>query len=83
MMKSPPVDERIQWHEGMLLSPQHFQQTSARLDSLVARQTLLAAPFAWGIRSLKMDNGLLSAGIVRVLQLDAIMPDGTLVSFSA
>ena len=83
MMNFPTVDERIQWHEGMLLSPQHFQQASARLDSLVAWHTLLAAPFAWGIRRLKMDAGLLSAGIVRVLQLEAIMPDGTLVSFSA
>ena len=83
MMKFPPIDERIQWHEGMLLSPQHFQQTSARLDSLVAWHTLLAAPFSWGIRTLRMDSGLLSAGILRVLQLEAIMPDGTSVSFSA
>lgn len=83
MLKSFPVEERIQWHEGMLLSPQHFQQASARLDSLVAWHTLLAAPFSWGVRSLKIDMGLLPAGIVRVQQLEAIMPDGTSVSFSA
>ena len=83
MVKSLPVEERIQWHEGMLLSPQHFQQASARLDSLVAWHTLLAAPFSWGVRSLKIDMGLLPAGIVRVQQLEAIMPDGTSVSFSA
>lgn len=83
MGKSLPVEERIQWHEGMLLSPQHFQQASARLDSLVALHTLLAAPFSWGVRSLKIDMGLLPAGIVRVQQLEAIMPDGTSVSFSA
>ncbi|HQS00209.1 MULTISPECIES: type VI secretion system baseplate subunit TssK [unclassified Polaromonas] len=83
MVKSLPVEERIQWHEGMLLSPQHFQQASARLDSLVALHTLLAAPFSWGVRSLKIDMGLLPAGIVRVQQLEAIMPDGTSVSFSA
>ncbi|MFI5447674.1 type VI secretion system baseplate subunit TssK [Polaromonas sp. UC242_47] len=81
MFKSFPVEERIQWHEGMLLSPQHFQQTSSRLDSLVAWHTLLAAPFAWGVRRLKIDTGLLPAGIVRVLQLEAIMPDGTSVSY--
>lgn len=83
MVKSFPVEERIQWHEGMLLSPQHFQQAAARLDSLVAWHMLLAAPFSWGVRSLKIDMGLLPAGIVRVLQLEAIMPDGTSVSFSA
>lgn len=83
MVKSFPVEERIQWHEGMLLSPQHFQQAAARLDSLVAWHMLLAAPFSWGVRSLKIDMGLLPAGFVRVLQLEAIMPDGTWVSFSA
>jgi type VI secretion system protein ImpJ len=83
MLKPFPVEERIQWHEGMLLSPQHFQQASARLDSLVAWHTLLAAPFSWGVRSLKIDTGLLPAGIVRVQQLEAIMPDGTSVSFLA
>ncbi len=81
MFKSFSVEDRIQWHEGMLLSPQHFQQASSRLDSLVAWHTLLAAPFAWGVRRLKIDAGLLPAGIVRVLQLEAIMPDGTSVSY--
>lgn len=83
MSKSLTVEDRIQWHEGMLLSPQHFQQASSRLDSLVAWHTLLAAPFSWGIRSLKFDTGLLPAGIVRVLELEAIMPDGTSVSHRA
>lgn len=83
MVSSFRVEERVQWHEGMLLSPQHFQQASSRLDSLVAWHTLLAAPFSWGIRRLRIDSGLLPAGVVRVLQLEAIMPDGTSVSFFA
>ena len=57
MSKPFPVEDRIQWHEGMLLAPQHFQQTSARLDSLVAWHTLLAAPFSWGVRRLRIDAG--------------------------
>ncbi len=83
MSKPFPVEDRIQWHEGMLLAPQHFQQTSARLDSLVAWHTLLAAPFSWGVRRLRIDAGLLPAGLVRVQELEAIMPDGTSVSFQA
>jgi type VI secretion system protein ImpJ len=78
-----PVVDRVEWHEGMLLSPQHFQLMSARVDSLVAWQTLAAAPFSWGVRRLVLDAGLLPAGMVRVLALDAIMPDGTAVSYSA
>jgi type VI secretion system protein ImpJ len=83
MSKPLAVEDRIQWHEGMLLSPQHFQLASARVDSLVACHTLLAAPFAWGIRRLKIDSALVPAGIVRLLDLEAIMPDGTAVSYSA
>ncbi|MFJ4293257.1 type VI secretion system baseplate subunit TssK [Cupriavidus sp. NPDC089707] len=76
-----PVD-RVEWHEGMLLAPQHLQLLAGRLDSLVAWQTLAAAPFGWGVRRLEFDAGLLPAGVVRVLRLEAIMPDGTAVSYA-
>src|ERR1700687_711266 len=78
-----PVVERIEWFEGMLLSPQHFQLLTSRVDSLVAWQTLAAAPISWGVRRLVFDSGLLPTGMVRVLALDAIMPDGTAVSYAA
>jgi len=68
---------RIQWHEGMLLSPQHFQQESARVDTLVAWQTMAVHPYAWGVLNLQFDNALLAAGRLRVTQLEAILPDGT------
>jgi type VI secretion system protein ImpJ len=79
---SPPV-ERIAWHEGMLLVPQHLQQLCARMDSLVAAQVLAARPVAWGLGRLVLDEHLLPAGRLRVLALDAILPDGTLVSYEA
>ncbi|MGG1947632.1 type VI secretion system baseplate subunit TssK [Trinickia sp. NRRL B-1857] len=78
-----PIVERVEWFEGMMLAPQHFQLLGARVDSLVAWQSLTAAPFSWGVRRLVFDEGLLTAGVVRVLALEAIMPDGTAVSYSA
>src|SRR6202000_957120 len=78
-----PVTDRVEWFEGMLLSPQHFQLMSARVDSLVAWQTLAAAPFSWGVRRLVLDTGLLPTGLLRILALAAIMPDGTAVSYAA
>jgi type VI secretion system protein ImpJ len=77
------VADRVEWFEGMLLAPQHFQLLGARVDSLVAWQTLAAAPFGWGVRHLVFDEGLLAAGLIRVLALEAIMPDGTAVCYSA
>jgi type VI secretion system protein ImpJ len=78
-----PPGARIQWHEGMLLSPQHFQQESARVDALIAWQTQSGSSFPWGIRRLKFDTALLAAGRVRVSQLEATLPDGTAIVYSA
>ena len=59
----PPIPERIQWHEGMLLAPQHFQQSQARTDSLAGWHALAAAPLAWGVRHLEVDTSLLANGL--------------------
>jgi len=40
------IPQAIQWHEGMLLSPQHFQQSSWRQEMLVQYSMLLTAPMA-------------------------------------
>lgn len=79
----PAPPHRIAWHEGMLLSPQHFQQEGARLDALIAWQHLAAQPLAWGLRRLELDEGLLASGVVRLLALEAVMPDGMAVTWSA
>lgn len=72
--------DRIQWHEGMLLTPQHFQQESARVDALVGWQALAAQPAAWGVRRLAIDEARLSGGKLRILALEAILPNGMAVA---
>lgn len=70
----------IQWHEGMLLTPQHFQQMSLRHEALLHYHAMMISPFMWGIRTLEYDKLLLVNGVFRILKLEAIMPDGLLVS---
>lgn len=70
----------IQWHEGMLLVPQHFQQFSLRQEELLRYHAMLMAPFHWGVRRLRIDPGLLVNGTLRVLELEAVMPDNLVVS---
>jgi type VI secretion system protein ImpJ len=67
----------------MLLTPQHFQQESARVDALVGWQTLAAQPAGWGIRRLVIDEALLGGGRLRIVLLEAVMPDGMAVRFDA
>ncbi len=74
------LPEPIQWHEGMLLAPQHFQQFASRSELLVQAMAMLASPFGWGVNELDIDKGPLVGGDLRILNLEAIMPDGLLVA---
>ncbi|MBK8174258.1 MAG: type VI secretion system baseplate subunit TssK [Rhodospirillales bacterium] len=73
------IPESVQWHEGMLLSPQHFQQATRRADALLAYLVLAAAPYGWGIRRLVIDSRVLLDGIFRLDAVEAILPDGLVV----
>ncbi|WP_432723272.1 type VI secretion system baseplate subunit TssK [Jeongeupia wiesaeckerbachi] len=77
------VPEAICWHEGMQLLPQHFQQQSLRAETLAARHAASAHPWFWGVQSVDIDESALRAGVVRVLALEAVLPDGLLVGFDA
>jgi type VI secretion system protein ImpJ len=82
-MAAAPLYDRIQWHEGMLLAPQHFQQESARVDALVAWHALAAQPHAWGVRRLVIDEARLAGGLLRISLLEAILPNGAAVCYDA
>ncbi len=79
-MNAHDIPDAIQWHEGLLLTPQHFQQLSSRHEALVQYSTSLVAPFCWGIRRFKHHAISLPAGKFRVLELEGVMPDGLVVS---
>lgn len=83
MTRHTPPPDRIQWHEGQLLCPQHFQQESGRVDALIAWHGLAANPYGWGVRALALDESLLVTGVLRIMQVDAVMPDGTAVVYDA
>lgn len=79
-MNAYEIPDAIQWHEGLLLTPQHFQQLSSRHEALVQYGTSLIAPFCWGVRRFKHHAISLPAGKFRVLELEAVMPDGLVVA---
>ena len=79
-MFADEIPEAVQWHEGMLLAPQHFQQSMARTEMLLQYSALLLGPYCWGLRRLALDTKLLPVGKFRVLDLEALMPDGSVVA---
>ena len=61
-MDARDIPDSIQWHEGLLLTPQHFQQLSLRQEALLQYVASTIAPFNWGVRYLKIDPASLAAG---------------------
>lgn len=79
MMK---VLDPIQWYEGMLLSPQHFQKADQQKTEELNFHVRHLDPFHWGIAHIDVDNTLLMTGFLRIEKLEALMPDGCVVSLS-
>ena len=80
MINAKDLPDAIQWHEGLLLAPQHFQQLALRQEQLLAYHVLAGLPFSWGVRDVGFDGDMLGAGTLRVSRIEAIMPDGLVVS---
>lgn len=83
MLHADDLPAAVQWHEGMLLAPQHFQVQALRQEELLHFHLSLAAPFHWGVRRLRYDAALLLEGRFRVQELEAVLPDGLVVSHRA
>lgn len=72
--------EGILWHDGLLLAPVHFEQLTQRHEELVAYHVRSGFQYAWGVRRLALQPGKLAQNIVAVSELEAVLPDGLLVS---
>lgn len=73
----------IQWHEGMMLVPQHFQQNDLRFEQAISYCLGQMFPFMWGVNIFKFDPISFPDGIIKVLELEGIMPDGTIISYNS
>jgi type VI secretion system protein ImpJ len=73
------IPEAVLWEEGMLLSPQHFQQEAQRQEELLHYHLGLDSPYHWGIVRLRWDKAQLASKVLRVHTLEAVMPDGLAV----
>ena len=76
-------DQPIVWRDGVLIAPQHLQrQDLGHRAALHARLSALS-PYAWGVVHLRLDDDALRRGLVRLVELRAILPDGTPIDVRA
>lgn len=71
----------IRWSQGLLLLPQHFQQSDLHHAAALRDATGLLHPFPWGVRGLRIDVDALETDVLRVSQCEMVMPDGTVVRY--
>lgn len=64
------------WEHGTLLQPQHFQLLEAAHARDLALAASLTGPWPWGVRSLTVDEEALATGVVSLVALDIVFPDG-------
>ena len=74
---------KILWGEGLFLRPQHFQQQDAYHEWRLASAMRALHPYAWGVRSLRVDAQGLPGNVLRVEALELVMPDGDAVNAPA
>lgn len=67
------------WTEGLLLSQHHLQQQDAYHEDVLRRRLRALTHYAWGIINVKIDEQAFAAGEFKLLQFEAIWPDGTII----
>lgn len=74
-LQAPFIPDPILWHDGMLLSPEHFHELQARAEVMLERISA-SLRFHWGVYRLQIDEAQLTRGKVVLLELEAFLPDG-------
>jgi type VI secretion system protein ImpJ len=75
---SSPLPDAIQWSEGMMLSPQHFQQNDRYWQAHMRHRLQSVTPHYWGVKQLRFD---IVNETLHLRELECILPDGLLVAF--
>ena len=69
----------VAWTEGMFLRPQHLQHHDLFANERLRYHLHALDPFHWGVRELEFDEEALSDHQIVILQLDAVLPGGTIL----
>ncbi|MHB8955531.1 MAG: type VI secretion system baseplate subunit TssK [Pirellulaceae bacterium] len=71
----------VHWHEGMFLRPQHFQAADRHWEEQVAVSSQWDNAYNYGLRSIELSRDALANYQVQLVDCEARMRDGTLISF--
>ncbi|WP_176461071.1 type VI secretion system baseplate subunit TssK [Janthinobacterium sp. PC23-8] len=67
------LPDAVQWHEGMMMSPHHFQQNDIYWQEHLCHRLRALHPHSWGLLHLRYS---LINNMLRISEVDCILPDG-------
>jgi type VI secretion system protein ImpJ len=71
---------KIVWNEGMLLTPQHFQQFDNYHEELLNSRARAMMPYEYGLLDLRVNSEAIANGNFQITNCRAVMPDGLMVN---
>ncbi|KAG1694977.1 hypothetical protein GQR58_006900 [Nymphon striatum] len=69
--------DRVVWHEGLFLRPQHLQQQERFSQNWLEGRCQGLRVHNWGVTDLEIDPQLLKLGKVAITKAHGVFPDGT------
>lgn len=71
---------KIVWNEGMLLTPQHFQQFDNYHEELLNSRARAMMPYEYGLLDLRVNSEAIANGNFQITNCRAVLPDGLMVN---
>lgn len=71
---------KVVWNEGMLLTPQHFQQWDNYHEDLLNSRVRSILPFEYGVLDLQINREAIANGNFQLTGCRAVLPDGLLIN---
>lgn len=68
--------QKVIWHEGMNLDPQHFQQAERHQQAQLNFRLRARARYDWGFTELQINPEALASGQFALVRCKGVMPDG-------
>lgn len=73
------VPEPVDWRQGMLISPQHFQQQDVYMDRLTTHKMFVSQPNYWGLIDIEVNESDLRSEKIVIERLHGILRDGQII----
>lgn len=83
MLNLSKLSHPVHWSEGLLMSPQHFQQADYFAQQLITHQLQRVSRFYWGVIDARISEIEFAAGTISLSALHCVFPDGAVVQFEA